>query len=216
MNTQLAAELVALLPKSSALLFNPWRDRCEYDSEHNGPEDRLRRLAQHLDVDARLILVGEAPGYQGARYSGVAFTSERLLLEGRIPRVEAPAHRLTRRSWPFSEPSGTTLWNALHGSGLAAQTVIWNSLQLHPYPAGEVHSNRTTSASEVRLGAAALKRLVMAYPSARILAVGKKAENALHTLDVECMAVLRHPARGGATQFTQGLFEAIKRAGLIA
>src|SRR5919202_2284487 len=47
-----------------------------------GPRANLlrRRLADYLEGrrDAPLLLVGEAPGYRGARLSGIPFTSERL------------------------------------------------------------------------------------------------------------------------------------------
>src|SRR3990167_3220883 len=98
MNVDLAESLIATMPSVSAGLFNPWRQGCEFDSECNGPKQRLTRLWQHLDCDARVILVGEAPGYQGARYSGVGFTSEKLLMAGAIPRIAAIPDRLTKRS----------------------------------------------------------------------------------------------------------------------
>src|SRR6266436_8595266 len=48
-----------------------------------GPRSRLlrRRLAGYLAAreHARFLLVGEAPGYRGARVSGLPFTSERQL-----------------------------------------------------------------------------------------------------------------------------------------
>jgi hypothetical protein len=42
---------------------------------------RRRRLADYLDRRRRasIVLVGEAAGYNGARVSGIAFTSERQL-----------------------------------------------------------------------------------------------------------------------------------------
>jgi len=45
-----------------------------------GADVRRARLRAYLESrgDAPLLLVGEAPGYRGARVSGVPFTSERL------------------------------------------------------------------------------------------------------------------------------------------
>ena len=69
MSFELARALVATLPKGSHTLFNPYTDRCVFDSEINGPEQRLERLAMHLDCDAKVVLIGEAPGYAGCRFS---------------------------------------------------------------------------------------------------------------------------------------------------
>ena len=96
-NNRLAKLLTDKLPSRVPTLFNPWRDRCTDDEPYNGPKAKLVRLAAHLDCDPKFILCGEAAGYQGCRHSGIAFTSERLLLEGKIPGISAMSHRLTIR-----------------------------------------------------------------------------------------------------------------------
>src|SRR4051795_12216108 len=66
-----------------------------------------RRLRSYLEErwDAPLLLVGEAPGYRGARVSGIPFASERQL-SGSGP-AEAPAPILPRTplrpgpAWPL-------------------------------------------------------------------------------------------------------------------
>lgn len=210
MNVDLAESLIATMPSVSAGLFNPWRQGCEFDSESNGPKQRLTRLAQHLDCDARVILVGEAPGYQGARYSGVGFTSEKLLMAGAIPRIAAIPDRLTKRSLPFSEPSSTLIWKALYRLGVAEETVLWNALQLHPFCPGTPWSNRTPSPAELKLGSGALKLLRDAYPSALLIAVGRNAEHALALCEIPYEAGIRHPANGGANDFARGLENALR------
>lgn len=212
MDLALAEHLVESLPSSAEGLFNPWRQRCAMDTPNNGPEQRLQRLAQHLACDPRLILVGEAPGYQGCRFAGVAFVSERLLLEGAIPRVDRAVGRLTTRPLPWSEPSATIVWKTLFRLGIAEQTILWNALQLHPEGAAGPLSNRTPSPTEVALGAEALRRLRRAFPRALVVAVGRKAEGALAGVGVATGAVVRHPANGGATAFADGLASALETA----
>ena len=56
---QLSSELIATLPVGLAGLYNPWAERCLYDAEGNGPEQRLERLAQHLDCSPRFVMLGE-------------------------------------------------------------------------------------------------------------------------------------------------------------
>lgn len=201
----LAARLVDTLPFGQEGLFNPWKDQSEDDLPQNTPESRLVRLAQHLSRPPDLILCGEAPGYQGCVRSGIAFTSERLLIEGAIPRVTKVEGRLTARRLPFSEPSATIVWKTLYKLGLEEKTVLWNAVQLHPYKAGNRLSNRTPTPAEVALGAPALRLLAEAFPNARFVAIGRKAEGLLTDMGIKVLRSVRHPANGGATEFAAGL-----------
>jgi hypothetical protein len=201
----LASKLVETLPYGVAGLFNPWRDPCPHDAEGNGPDAKLQRLAMHLDCEPEFILAGEAPGYQGCRYSGIAFTSERLLGEGAIPRIPALSGRLSTRRLPFSEPSATIVWKTLYRLGIAERTILWNAMQLHPHRADNLWSNRTPAPEEIRLGAPAMRMLLEAFPKAKVVAVGKKAEGLLAEMGIEVAGAVRHPANGGATEFASGL-----------
>lgn len=204
-SSSLARDLVDTLPAGTPGLFNPWRDHCAHDASGNGPEQKLARLALHLDCAPEFILTGEAPGYQGCRYSGIAFTSERLLGEGAIPRIPAPGARLSTRRLPFSEPSATIVWKTLYRLGIAERTILWNAMQLHPYRADNVWSNRTPAPHEIALGEPALRMLAATFPKARIIAVGKKAEGLLNEMGIATAGAVRHPANGGATEFAAGL-----------
>jgi uracil-DNA glycosylase len=201
----LAERLIATLPNGVPGLFNPWADYCSFDLPSNGPGEKLLRLAAHLDCEPRFILCGEAPGYQGCRHSGVAFTSERLLLEGAIPRITESAPRLTSRNKPFSEPSATIVWKVLYRLGIAEDTILWNSVQLHPHRAEDAHTNRTPAPAEIALGAPAMRILADAFPEAKIVAIGRKAEGLLQEMGIRVASAVRHPANGGATKFAEGL-----------
>jgi hypothetical protein len=201
----LAERLIATLPSGLPGLFNPWKDHCCFGIERDAPNAKRERLARHLDCDPAFILIGEAPGYQGCRYSGIAFTSERLLLEGAIPRIPPLSDRLSSRRLPFSEPSATIVWKTLGHLGIAERTILWNAVQLHPHPIDRPWSNRTPSAKELDLGTAAVSLLLAEFPSAKIVAVGKKAEIQMQALGIAPVATLRHPAFGGATAFAAGL-----------
>lgn len=200
-----ARKLVSTLPTGKPGLFNPWAEHCPHDAEGNGPKAKLARLAAHLDCEPEFILAGEAPGYQGCRYSGIAFTSERLLGEGVIPRIPALTQRLSTRRLPFSEPSATIVWKTLYRLGIAERTILWNAMQLHPHRPDNLWSNRTPSPEEIALGEPAMRMLIEAFPKAKIVAVGKKAEGLLTEMGVEVTGAVRHPANGGATGFSLGL-----------
>lgn len=205
----LANRLIETLPSGLTGLFNPWRDNCPHDAAGNGPAEKLDRLALHLDCDAEFILIGEAPGYAGCRYSGIAFTSERLLGEGAIPRIPILSSRLTTRRLPFSEPSATIVWKALYRLGIAERTILWNALQLHPYRPDHCWSNRTPTPAEISLGEPAMRVLIDAFPAARIIAVGKKSAGLLHAMGILTAGSVRHPANGGASEFFTGLKDLI-------
>jgi uracil-DNA glycosylase len=201
----LASSLIETLPSGIAGLFNPWRDHCPHDATGNGPAEKQERLALHLDCNPEFILAGEAPGYQGCRYSGIAFTSERLLGEGAIPRIPALSGRLSTRRLPFSEPSATIVWKTLFRLGIAERTILWNAMQLHPYHPDNLWSNRTPTPDQISLGEPALRILIEAFPAAKIITVGKKSEGLLREMGIPTAGSVRHPANGGATAFSAGL-----------
>ena len=78
---------------SSAQVFNPWAD---YDSECDiGPQAPVIRAANFLRYlklrrNAHFLFIAEGLGYQGGHFSGMAMTSERILL-GNHPDVEPQA-----------------------------------------------------------------------------------------------------------------------------
>jgi hypothetical protein len=176
----------------------------------SAPRDRLTRLSAHLGTEASFVLLGEAAGYQGCKVSGIPFTSERLLLEGAIPRIPAPAGRLTSRGRPWSEPSATTVWKTLHALGIASRTVLWNAYPWHPHKPGTLHSNRTPSRAERLSGVSVVQSLLALYPHARVFAVGRNAESSLAELGIQAIA-LRHPSMGGAATFARQLQSAVRQ-----
>jgi hypothetical protein len=50
-----------------------------------------------------------------------------------------------------------------------------------------------------------MRMLVEAFPHAKIVAVGKKAQGLLGEMGVNVAGAVRHPANGGATEFSSGL-----------
>ena len=192
--------------------FNPWTDHDPTtDADPNAPAQRLVRLRAHLEGNPRWILIGEAPGYQGCKVSGIPFTSERLMLEGTIPRIGLKSQRLSTRMRPWSEPSATIVWGALRELDIADRTILWNAYPWHPHKPGHPHSNRTPTSAERAVGRPVLLALLKAFPTARLFALGRQAEHTLSALGIVAIP-LRHPAMGGATQFRVGLRRALRRS----
>lgn len=176
------------------------------------PGNRIRRRNLALALEAALehrpdlVLIGEAPGYNGARRTGVPFTSERLLLEGRWPPGRINAGRGPTLAGDdariSAEPTATIVCRELEALGLAA--IGWNAYPLHPHRPGVEQSNRPPRASEIVLGLPWLARICGLFAGVPVVALGRVAAAALTTLGVP-HARLRHPARGGARQFATGL-----------
>jgi hypothetical protein len=146
--------------------------------EGRGAKLRRGRLAAYLDAKAktRVLLVGEAPGYRGARISGIPFTSERQLTG------EGPA-----------EATATIVRRTLAELDLEEETLCWNVVPTHP---GTASSNRTPTRAEIAGGVAFASELAR---DRRVLAVGRLAEAVLDA------PYVRHPSHGGAADFRAGL-----------
>jgi uracil-DNA glycosylase len=190
-------------------VFNPWTQRDQRnDGALNGPAARRERLRAHLRVQPDHILIGEAAGYQGCHVTGMAFTSERLIMTGVIPRIAAPDERLSTRHIPWSEPSATTVWKTLHALKIEQNTILWNAFPWHPHRPGNLQSNRTPTRLERQLGLVVLDSLLSAVPKATVFAVGRHAESILDEVGRAAIP-LRHPSMGGALLFRRGLQRAL-------
>lgn len=208
----LAKELASLLPPTREGLFNPYATPHQLDAHGNSPEAKLARLAAHLDCDPEVILVGEAPGWRGAAVSGVAFTCEGQILSGAIPRLAPGYVRLSGYgSGPLKENTADAVWEILYEVGLAEKAVLWNSIQMHPYPPGEPLSNRTPSTSEVMEGKPAMLALRAAFPKAKLVAVGKKSQGLMGRMGIAFDLAVRHPSFGGKPEFQASMRAAFGR-----
>ena len=187
-------------------VFDPWNAISGDDLAQDAAQGRRERLRLHLSAPApKLLLVGEAPGYQGTRITGSPFTSEALLLEAGVPRIGKLHGRLTSRRLPWREPSSTIVWRALRENGLAEHSLLWGAFPWHPYRDNPL-SNRPPNEAEKAVGAVFLRKLIAALPPVTVVAVGNVAAASLLRIGVEAEKI-RHPSNGGATAFREGLAE---------
>lgn len=154
-------------------------------------ENLRRYLAERL-TGCDVVLVGEAPGYQGARWSGIAFCDERSLPEDR---------RTSTRPAGFREPSATIVNGILDELDATRTVVKWNTTPWHPWK-GETDplTNRAPRADEVAAGREILDDLLELVRPRLIVAVGNVAGARLPDAQQ-----VRHPAYGGANAFRDGL-----------
>ena len=187
-------------------VVNPYREAFSELDAPAAARGRRTNLEAYLErvETPRLVLLGEALGFRGGRFSGIAFTSERQLAgpDGRrLPWAGRPFRATSRNPALWLEPSGSVVWSALGGEARGA--LVWNTFPWHPYGARGFLSNRTPERSLVTANLHVLERLLAEIgPAARLLAVGRTAQAALALLGVEAPA-LRHPAHGGAATFRE-------------
>ncbi|HTZ07332.1 MAG TPA: uracil-DNA glycosylase [Gaiellaceae bacterium] len=156
--------------------------RARIGATHNQyarSELRRERLRAYLGarVEARVVLVGEAAGYRGARVSGIPFTSERQLTGA------GPA-----------EASATIVHRVLAELGIEDDVLLWNVVPTHP---GTETTNRRPTRSEIEAASPFLREVT---GNRTAIAVGRIAAAALG--DAPCV---RHPSHGGAVAFARGL-----------
>lgn len=193
------------------LVFNPWKDVDKWDTYPAAAKRRVERLRLHFDrKDVKLVLVGEAPGYQGCHFSGIPFTSERLLLEGEVPGVPM-VERISCREKPWSEPSATVVWRMLKEVKLAEHTVLWNAFPFHPFQTRSVYSNRKPTWTEISRTCHITRLVLGMYEDARVLCVGRVAQQLLLAMMGVPYPYLRHPANGGVPLFEQQLRNFVSR-----
>ena len=189
-------------------VVNPYRQQVAGLDRAGAPLRRLRNLQAYLELVGRprWLLIGEALGYRGGRFSGIAFTSERQLAGGparRLPWAASPPFAATSRNPAlWLEASGSVVWGALRGR--PGGVLLWNAFPWHPAGRRGPLSNRRPESALVAANLHVLELLLEAVGAARPLAVGKTAAVALARLGVAA-PVLRHPAYGGAALFRRQL-----------
>ncbi len=207
--------------------FNPWfQQDPKHDLSEQGPQVRKTQLKTYLSErldTAKYLFIAEALGYQGGHFTGIAMTSERILLghhksvhgipaDGAFTSIEAQ-----RTSKPevnekgMSEPTATIMWKAIYQLGIDPyETVLWNALPWHPYdPEDGLLSNRTPTDKELEQGYPSLKTFLSLFSEAQIIAVGRKCEQSLDAFGISSYTPVRHPANGGAPKFRRQMKELI-------
>lgn len=200
-------QLVALLTDYSGDKdsFNQYRDAHPEHDLADAPYIRQRNLAQFLTAfrQVRYILLAEAAGYQGCRFSGIPMTAEvQIVGPDAVHWARAGAYRRSsarHRLW--REPSATILWQTL---AKRMDCLIWNTFPWHPMGKRGPLSNRPPRRNEVSAGAAVLDLLRRIYPGAQPVAIGRVAERTLSELGINPLYI-RHPAHGGKSHFVAGI-----------
>ncbi|MBE9565707.1 MAG: uracil-DNA glycosylase [Proteobacteria bacterium] len=206
-----------IFPRASTEdLFNQYADFDRRIDLPEAPAIRRNNLGSYLQTFCRkpdILLVGEAAGPWGCRFSGVPFTGEQQLLAyPRFPfsgeqssRNDPPTEALRRGNRPpYISQSAKAFWEVLERYYADPAFLVWDLVPLHPHEENRLLSVRTPTRTEVRLFSSILAEVVRIVSPKTIIAVGRKAERALHLVGVHS-AYVRHPARGGKAEFETGI-----------
>lgn len=196
------ARLAAIPSPPNAV--NPWSNETPYGAI------RLNNLRlffrQLLDRGVDTMLLGEAPGYQGCRRTGIGFTSEPQLIEG-IPELALfGAERGYQLTGEFpkmrKEPSATIVWGEL--TRLQFVPLIWSAYPFHPHKPGLPETNRPPKKAEIEFGRQIFLELAAAFQIERVFAVGNVGHASLAAAGIDAPKV-RHPSQGGKPDFVRGI-----------
>lgn len=156
---------------------------------------RRQRLKTYLEQnkDARILLVGEAPGHKGCARTGVPFTSDDNEQSAKI------IQKIIAKEFPNEKP------------------LIWNAFPFHPHEANKPASNRKPNTKELADGFTILKDLLSVFPQIICFgAIGRVAEESLAKLNLANKpSYIRHPSHGGKKDCEEDFHYAAMRFNLI-
>lgn len=193
-----------------------------YDIGSKAPQIRCAQLENYLRLRvprAKYILVAEALGFQGGHFTGIAMTSERILLGNHknsrlIPSIviSDKAQRTSNCNYigikeaqsklGYSEPTATIVWESITNSKRgSSEIILWNIFPFHPYK-DDVLTNRTPLDTELVEGIKYLNLLWKLVKDVKIITIGAKSHKILTEFGIIHQSV-PHPANGGANKYRE-------------
>lgn len=191
--------------QAPAFGFNPYKDICPEHDLPNASAIRCENLKLYLNAQLELkpksLWLGEAPGYNGVRRSGLYLLSE--------PQLDMLSDRL--KCLPFQKATKTA------PKATSTSKQVWKMIELLPevpltldaYPFHLVQeklpfANRSPKKAELKDYAPLLEFITDLFQPEIIIAIGRKAEYALNHIGIKAQYV-RHPSRGGQREFEKGI-----------
>ncbi|MGI9192087.1 MAG: uracil-DNA glycosylase [Chitinophagaceae bacterium] len=191
--------------------------------------NQYRNLKQYLTqmhaMKPTVLLVGEAPGYNGCKLTGIPFTSERVMSENDFFK-DYSVNRDTNNKIR-TEATATKVWPVFDKLRvLNKMPLLWNIFPYHPHEKGNPEkSNRAPLKDEINFGFDVLKHLLEMFESIdTVYAVGHKAEAKINseTSVIEILnkrrkksgkvnhsenIYIKHPSYGGKEKFKKDIEE---------
>lgn len=173
--------------KTNETVFNMY-----YGDSKNAIKCR-ERLKEYLEKhkNAKILLVGEAPGYNGCAKTGVPFESD------------------------TGERSAKIINEILNTECPDVDVLMWNAFPFHPHKKGNLNSNRKPNSEELLVGHSFIDAFMAVFPEVVYYgAVGKVAEKSLEKHHLPTKPIyIRHPSYGGKKKCRENLLSAFKSFG---
>ena len=169
-----------------------------------------RYLLSFIERPPKIIIVGEAAGYRGNRFTGIPFTSEYMLLNHPFFKGKGFAPS-SNRPQPWREASACIVWETF--DLLSEPFLLWGMVPFHPHKPGKPLSNRAPTRPEIESGMVFFRDMRHMFPKSKLVAAGRIAERMLATGNFAHTAV-RHPSHGGKADFQRGVLSAAQSGGL--
>ncbi len=172
------------------------------DGDLRGNAIRRRNLKRYLEemgaIGPDTLLVGEAPSYRGGRLTGIAFVSERIMLD----ILGSGYRKATTGDEVSTEASATMVWSVIRE--MDPRPMLWNAFPFHPFHRGNPRTNRVPDAAELAIGQQFLRALIRLFGFRCVVAIGNQAALSLSRMDIAHEKV-RHPSQGGKRKFVEGM-----------
>ena len=165
-------------------------------SEEDPGEARMKSknlllyLKKMRELDPKILLVGEAPGYKGCKLTGIPFTSEYQILHKDFFKEEFEVLNIDN---PECENSAKIIWDEI---GKTRQIpLMWNIYPFHPSTIDG--RNGKPNANDVDMGKDILEKLLTMFNISYMYCIGRKSEGALKNHEL-FQSYVRHPSHGGS------------------
>ena len=180
-------------------IFNPWIEYDETDISSNAPNIRTSNLKKYLinQKNASYVLIAESPS-TGARYTGIAMTSEKVIYDCGYDFGYSSLKSKDKKY--VYELTAKKVWDEIANE--KEKFVMWNAFAFNIHEKDARWFENPTQ-EELEQNLEILNTFLSLYPNAKIITVGKTAQNALDILRFKDFESIRHPSNDFKKEFPQ-------------
>ena len=181
---------------STKISFNPYQNKMILNN--------LRVYFEYLQqYKPRMLLIGEAPGYNGCRLTGIPFTSGDIINKGLHMMFKEIGGQINL-SQVRAESTATMVWDFLGKD--TNVPIFWNAFPFHPHQKANPRSNRKPNKVEIQEGKSYLEEICELFKPKLLCSLGRVGETSLkNVFPNKNVIYIRHPSYGGKKNFMKGM-----------